>query len=100
MFDLEKSKKRLFYGLFRHFHFSISYDRKIKKTKYIQCIDCGEWIEVDQNDVRSYRCEECEKQHRMEWKREYQRNLMRKKREKINSAYLNAIFSTSINGLF
>ena len=48
----------------------------------IQCIDCGEWIEVDQNDVRSCRCKDCEKQHRLEWKREYQRNLMREKRKK------------------
>ena len=48
---------------------------KIKKTKIIQCIDCGEWIEVDINNVKTCRCENCSKIYR----RQYQRDLMRKR---------------------
>ena len=53
----------------------------VKKTKVIQCIDCGEWFEIDVNASRSCRCEKCEEIHRKEWKREYQRELMRKRRQ-------------------
>lgn len=53
---------------------------EIKKTKFVQCVDCGEWIEIDINDVRSIRCECCEFKHRKEWKREYQRKLMKDRR--------------------
>ncbi len=46
------------------------------KTKSIQCIDCGEWFYVSINNRKSYRCEKCKKEYR----NEYQRNLMRKRR--------------------
>ena len=29
-------------------------------TKTIQCIDCGEWFEVDRGNKRTIRCEECQ----------------------------------------
>lgn len=48
---------------------------QIKKTKFIQCIDCGEWIEVP-IESKSERCESCYKEYR----NMYQRKLMRKKR--------------------
>ena len=35
----------------------------IRKTKYIQCIDCGEWVEVDMNSKR-IRCDRCYKEER------------------------------------
>lgn len=35
----------------------------VRKTKYIQCIDCGEWIEVDMNSKR-IRCDRCYKEER------------------------------------
>lgn len=54
---------------------------EVRKTKFIPCDDCGEWIEVDINDTRSHRCHTCEEIHRKEWKREYQRNLMQKRRK-------------------
>lgn len=47
----------------------------IKKTKLIQCVDCGEWIEVPLNS-RSNRCGRCRK----EAKKSYQRQLMQKRR--------------------
>ena len=36
----------------------------IKKTKSVQCIDCGEWFEVDNSDNRSCRCEDCKSKER------------------------------------
>ena len=29
-------------------------------TKVIQCVDCGEWFEVDRSNKRTVRCEECQ----------------------------------------
>jgi len=38
--------------------------RHIKpKTKSIQCIDCGKWVNVPVNDRRSCRCEECKREY-------------------------------------
>ena len=34
-----------------------------KKTKDIQCIDCGEWFEVDVKDNETCRCSECRDEH-------------------------------------
>lgn len=48
----------------------------VRKTKYIQCIDCGEWVEVDVKS-KSTRCSICQKKY----KRDYQAALMRKKRK-------------------
>lgn len=40
----------------------------IKKTKFIQCIDCGEWFEADSKS-RSIRCVECQRAFRKEYYR-------------------------------
>lgn len=48
----------------------------VRKTKYIQCIDCGEWVEVDVKS-KSIRCSMCQKKY----KRDYQAALMRRKRK-------------------
>lgn len=37
---------------------------RIKKTKFIQCIDCGEYIEIDIKDTNTERCENCYIKHR------------------------------------
>lgn len=34
------------------------------ETKVIQCIDCGEWTEVNIKDTESCRCPECVKEHK------------------------------------
>lgn len=47
----------------------------VKETKYIQCVDCGEWFEV-LSGSKSIRCETCQKEYR----KRYQADLMRKKR--------------------
>ncbi len=33
------------------------------RTQSIQCIDCGEWVDVSVNDRRTCRCGECKKEH-------------------------------------
>ena len=55
---------------------SLERNIEVKKTKFIQCIDCGEWIEVDIKDNKTYRCEKCQSDYR----KKYQRELMRKRR--------------------
>lgn len=50
---------------------------KYKPTKTIQCIDCGEWFEVDINNKRACRCNECQHQKQLE----YQRISMKKSRQ-------------------
>lgn len=36
--------------------------RNVKKpTKVIQCVDCGEWLEIDNTNHRTCRCIECQK---------------------------------------
>ena len=48
-----------------------------RKTKEIQCIDCGEWFEVNIKDTKACRCDECQKEYRKKWDRD---------RKKKNSA--------------
>lgn len=42
---------------------------KIPKTKYIQCVDCGEWFEVNMNS-RRIRCDSCTREERRRIERE------------------------------
>ena len=36
------------------------------QTKSIQCVDCGEWIEVSVKDNRTCRCAVCALEHKRE----------------------------------
>lgn len=47
----------------------------IKKTKVIQCIDCGEWIEVDSRNMKKIRCNSCQKEYRKQWDRARKKEL-------------------------
>lgn len=42
---------------------------KVPKTKFIQCADCGEWLEVPANS-RSFRCRSCQKEHKKKTSRQ------------------------------
>lgn len=48
----------------------------VRKTKFVQCDDCGEWFEAP-IESKSTRCEPCKKEYRKKWDRE------RKKKNKI-----------------
>ena len=45
----------------------------VRKTKYIQCIDCGEWVEVDVKDTKTCRCKRCQHEEKKRIDREYRR---------------------------
>jgi Zn finger protein HypA/HybF involved in hydrogenase expression len=42
-------------------------------TKTIQCIDCGEWFEVNVKDNETCRCNECYSEYRKNYYREKKR---------------------------
>ena len=45
-------------------------EKNIKsKIKTIQCVDCGEWIEVGIKDTKTCRCGNCSKEHKKEMTR-------------------------------
>lgn len=44
----------------------------VRKTKYIQCIDCGEWVEVDLYS-NAIRCKSCQHEYRKMYYRERKR---------------------------
>lgn len=46
---------------------------EIKKTKFIQCVGCDEWIEVDIKDNRTHRCPKCQKEYIKEYDRKRKR---------------------------
>ena len=48
-----------------------------KKTKFIQCVDCDEWIEVDVLNSKTCRCDRCAEIYKKNYHKEY----MRKKRK-------------------
>ena len=48
----------------------------VRKTKFLQCVDCDEWIEVDILNTKTCRCEKCSDNY----KRAYHKEYMRKKR--------------------
>lgn len=57
---------------------------KSAKPKEVQCIDCGEWFEVNIKDTESCRCSECYSEYRKQRKLETQRE--RRLRSKMKSA--------------
>lgn len=48
------------------------------KTKTIQCIDCGKWIEVDTKNNETCRCKDCRNEYRKFYKREKQKEYRQK----------------------
>lgn len=50
----------------------------IDKTKVIQCIDCGEWFEVDVKDNESNRCNNCYSVYRKKYKAEKEKERRQK----------------------
>ncbi len=50
----------------------------VKNTKFIQCEDCGEWIEIDALNSKTCRCEICQHEENKRIKREYKRRKSQK----------------------
>ena len=59
-------------------------ERNMKpKTKVVQCVDCGKWIEVDiKNNKDEYRCEECQDIRDKDLNRIASRERMKRYRER------------------
>lgn len=80
LYDIKKSKNKsilwLCYG--NYIYENLSNHLK-SHTKNIQCIDCGEWINVPIKDNKTCRCSECNIEH----KRELTRLRVKKYRNKV-----------------
>ena len=75
LYGNNKRSKQLFWFCYGQYVVkNIESNIPIKKTKFIQCIDCGEWFEVDIKS-KSCRCENCQK--------EYRKLLDRQRKQKI-----------------
>ncbi len=68
MYRYTRYKQLLWFCYGKHIVNSLEKNVVIKKTKFIRCIDCGEWFEVD-NMSKSERCEDCQKIYRRAWDR-------------------------------
>ena len=74
LYEGKKRGKQLFwfcYGQYVVINLENNPNIKKKKTKIIQCIDCGEWIEIDIKDTKSCRCKKCQHEENKRIKREY-----------------------------
>lgn len=49
-----------------------------KKTKEVQCVDCGEWFEVSVFDSATCRCKDCAEEHKRELARIRKQNQRKK----------------------
>ena len=73
LYGNEKRGKQLFWFCYGQYVVNnLEKNVKVRKTKYIQCIDCGEWIEVDK-DSKLIRCPNCQKIERRRIEREKKR---------------------------
>ena len=58
---------------------------EVRKTKFIPCSDCGEWIEVDIKDNITNRCPNCYDLYRKKYKAEKERERRRKNKTVDNT---------------
>ena len=49
----------------------LEHNLDVKKMKYIQCMDCGEWFEVSVLNTKTCRCKSCQQEATKRIKREY-----------------------------
>ena len=78
LYENNKRSKQLFWFCYGQYVVkNLESNIPIKKTKFIQCIDCGEWFEVDIKDTKSCRCEQCQLKEKRRIDREYRRKKRR-----------------------
>ena len=66
----KRSKQLLWFCYGQYIVNNLENNLNVRKTKYIQCIDCGEWLEVDIQS-KSIRCSKCQLEENRRKKREY-----------------------------
>ena len=61
-----------------------------KSVKTIQCIDCGEWVEIDIKDNETCRCKDCYAEYRKVYYREKKREQrLKQKMSTAQSQFVN-----------
>ena len=74
LYDIKKSKHKEALWFCYGNHILDNLRRNVKKpTKTIQCIDCGEWLDISKTNRRTCRCEECQRKIRLRQKSENER---------------------------
>jgi len=63
-------KQLLWFCYGQHVVYNLEKNVNVKKTKVVQCIDCGEWFEVDARNMKKVRCDMCQHEYRKQWDRE------------------------------
>lgn len=69
----KRYKQLLWFCYGHHIVNNLEKNLQIEKTKFIQCADCGEWLEIAATNNRTLRCACCQKQHARKSKTEKQR---------------------------
>lgn len=62
----KRSKQLLWFCYGQYLVHNLQKNVKVNKTKDIQCVDCGEWFEVNSKAVRICRCTSCLALHKKE----------------------------------
>lgn len=79
LYGNEKRGKQLFWFCYGQYIVNnLTRNIVVKETKFIQCIDCGEWIEVEKMDYMTTRCPVCYEKYRKEYfrkKKQEQRKM-------------------------
>ena len=73
----KRSKQLLWFCYGQYIYNNLKKNIGEKKTKFIQCVDCDEWVEVDILNTKTCRCDKCAKLYKKNYHKEY----MRKKRK-------------------
>ena len=70
--DNKRYKQLLWFCYGQYIVNNLENNLNVRKTKYIQCIDCGEWVEVDIYS-NAIRCKKCQHEYRKMYYRERKR---------------------------
>lgn len=69
----KRSKQLLWFCYGQYIYNNLKRNIGEKKTKFIQCVDCDEWIEIDVLNTKTCRCDKCQHEETKRIKREYKR---------------------------
>lgn len=64
-----KMKELLWFCYGKYIVRNLKKNYPVKKTRTIQCINCGGWFEVDMNNAKTCRCKNCSVLHKRELRR-------------------------------
>ena len=74
LYDIKDSKRKEALWFCYGEHILGNLKRNVKKPiKTIQCVDCGEWLDISKKNTKTCRCEECQKKEKRRLARERKR---------------------------